>query len=167
MGRILGRSHSTITAELARKPRYELVYRAEWAELDYRRKQENKGNIRKLDKDPKLREAVIEGLLTDKSPEQISNRIRLVGASLGVGENTVSHETIYSFVYSDSEAKEKKLYQHLRRSRKYRRKTVGRRSREKEKTAIKERTSIHERPECVNQRRDFGHFETDSVLFSK
>ena len=42
---------------------------------------------------------------------------------------------------------------------------IGRRPREK--TTIKERTSIHERPEYVNKRKEFGHFETDSVLFSK
>jgi IS30 family transposase len=68
-------------------------------------------------------------------------------------------------VYSDPEAKEKKLYNHLRRHRKIRRKQGVRRAREK--FLIKERTSIHERPEYVNQRRDFGHFETDSVIFSR
>ena len=76
MARILHRVHSTVIEELKRKPRYEIVYRAEWAHRDYLAKQQNKGNIRKLDKDPKLREAVIEGLLGDKSPEQISERIR-------------------------------------------------------------------------------------------
>ena len=60
MGNVLGRSHSTIKEELGRRPWYELIYRAEWAERDYQTKQQNKGNVRKLDKDPKLREAVIE-----------------------------------------------------------------------------------------------------------
>ena len=60
MSHILGRSHSTIKEELERRPQYELVYRAEWAERDYQTKQQNKGNVRKLDKDPKLREVVIE-----------------------------------------------------------------------------------------------------------
>ena len=60
MGRILGRSHSTIQEELKRRPRYELVYRAEWAERDHQTKQQKKGNVRKLDKDPRLREVVIE-----------------------------------------------------------------------------------------------------------
>jgi transposase, IS30 family len=32
---------------------------------------------------------------------------------------------------------------------------------------IKERTSIHERPAYVESRAEFGHFETDSVIFSR
>lgn len=76
MGEILGRSHSTIKKELERMPRYELVYSASWAHGDYLRKQQNKGNVRKLDRDITLRSAVIEGILGDKSPEQISKRIK-------------------------------------------------------------------------------------------
>jgi IS30 family transposase len=76
MGKILGRVHSTIVEELKRLPRYELVYSASWAHGDYLRKQGNKGNVRKLDRDIALRSAVIEGILGDKSPEQISKRIK-------------------------------------------------------------------------------------------
>lgn len=36
-----------------------------------------------------------------------------------------------------------------------------------ERFLIKEWTSIYERPEYINAWRDFGYFETDSVLFSK
>lgn len=164
MGKILGRSHSTIKEELERMPRYELVYSASWAHRDYLRKQANKGNVRKLDRDIVLRSAVIEGILGDKSPEQISRRIRKLWTTMGIVW-TVSHETIYSFIYSDQEAQEKQFYHHLRRRRKIRRKQWVRRT--KETFLIKERTSIHLRPEYVNQRKEFGHFETDSVLFSK
>jgi IS30 family transposase len=76
MGKILGRVHSTIVEELKRLPRYELVYSASWAHGDYLRKQGNKGNVRKLDRDIALRSTVIEGILGDKSPEQISKRIK-------------------------------------------------------------------------------------------
>lgn len=76
MGKILDRSHSTIKEELERMPRYELIYSASWAHGDYLRKQQNKGNVRKMDRDIALRSAVIEGILGDKSPEQISRRIR-------------------------------------------------------------------------------------------
>ena len=164
MGKILGRVHSTIKEELKRLPRHEIIYSASWAHGDYLRKQQNKGNVRKLDRDLTLRNAVIAGILWDKSPEQISHRIQKLWVSMGI-KWTVSHETIYSFIYSDQEAKEKQLYNHLRRHRKNRRKQWARRPREK--FLIKERTSIHERPEYINARRDFGHFETDSVLFSK
>jgi IS30 family transposase len=75
IAKILGRAHSTITEELKRIPRYELIYSASWAHRDYLMKQANKGNVRKLDRDMILRNAVIEGILGDKSPEQISRRI--------------------------------------------------------------------------------------------
>lgn len=164
MAKILGRVHSTIKEELKRLPRYEFMYSASWAHRDYLQKQANKGNIRKLDRDIVLRSAVIEGILGDKSPEQISKRIKKLWTSLGIKWN-ISHETIYSFIYSDREAKEKELYNHLRRHRKNRRKQWVRRP--QEKFLIKERTSIHERPEYINTRRDFWHFETDSVIFSQ
>ena len=164
MGKILGRVHATIVEELKRLPRYELVYSASWAHRDYLLKQANKGNVRKLDRDMILRNAVVEGILGDKSPEQISKRIKKLWASLWITW-TISHETIYSFIYSDPEAKEKQFYNHLRRHRKNRRKQWARRP--QEKLLIKERTSIHERPESINTRRDFWHFETDSVLFSR
>jgi IS30 family transposase len=107
---------------------------------------------------------VIEGILGDKSPEQVAERVRTLWQEFGIS-GRISHETIYSFIYSDSEAKEKKLYNHLRRHRKNRRKQWERRPREK--ILIKERTSIHERPEYVNKRKEFWHFETDSVIFSQ
>lgn len=78
MGKILERSHSTISEELSRKPAHEEYYRAEYAHKDFLRKQENKGNVRKLDKDPRLRKAVMDGITSDCSPEQISKRIRRI-----------------------------------------------------------------------------------------
>ena len=63
MGKILGRVHSTIKEELKRLPRHEIIYSASWAHGDYLRKQQNKGNVRKLDRDLTLRNAVIAGIL--------------------------------------------------------------------------------------------------------
>jgi len=90
--------------------------------------------------------------------------MRRMRESFGISD-TVSTETIYAFIYSDPASKKAKLYLHLRRSRKHRRKHGMRRSREK--VRIPERTSIHERPAYVEKRKEFGHFETDSVIFSK
>jgi IS30 family transposase len=107
---------------------------------------------------------VIEGILWDKSPEQIEGRIQRMGDHFGC-TNTISYETIYGFIYNDKQAKKDKLYKHLRRHRAKRRSSIGRRK--SEKVSIKERTSIHERPPYVEERKEFWHFETDSVLFSK
>lgn len=168
--RILERStHTSVLNELKRIPESTNAlgekqdYTAEYAQRDFILKQENKWNIRKLDKDPKLRLLVIEGILWDKSPEQISGRIKRMGNHFGC-MNTISYETIYEFIYHDKQAKKDKLYKHLRRHRAKRRNSTGRRK--SEKVSIKERRSIHERPPYVEQRKEFWHFETDSVLFS-
>jgi transposase, IS30 family len=167
---MLGRStHTGVLAELKRIPAstnalgQKQAYSAEYAEKDFTIKQENKWNIRKLDKDPKLRSLVIEGILWDKSPEQIEGRIKRMGNHFGC-TNTISYETIYMFLYHDKQAKKDRLYKHLRRHRVKRRSHTGRRK--WEKVFIKERRSIHERPPYVEQRKEFWHFETDSVLFS-
>ena len=102
--------------------------------------------------------------MRDCSPEQVSKRIHRMRDSFGIGD-TVSPETIYTFIYTDPTAKQAKLYLHLRRLRKSRRKNGTRIHREK--VRILERTSIHERPRYIEQRKEFGHFETDSVIFSK
>jgi len=168
--RILERSsHTGLLEELKRIPASTNAlgqpqdYNAEYAQRDFLLKQENKWNIHKLDKDPKLRAFVIEGILWDKSPEQIAGRIKRMGDHFGC-TNTISYETIYGFIYQDTEAKKDKLYKHLRRHRTKRRTNTGRRK--QEKVSIKERTSIHERPPYIEKRTEFGHFETDSVLFS-
>lgn len=146
---------------MKRKPPYDR-YRAEWAHRDFLLKQENKGNVRKLDKDPKLRAAVVDGIRKDSSPEQVAARLRLVAAEFGF-VSTVSHETVYRFVYSDPEARALKLHSHLRTNRPKRRKRGSRKSREK--IRIPDRVGIAERPAYVEKRKEFGHFETDSVIF--
>ena len=163
MARILGKSHSTILFELKRKHPLD-IYKALYAHKDFLFKQMNKWNVKKLDKDPRLREIVTKCLQKDWSPEEISKRIKRFWYCVKL-ENNISTETIYSFVYGDIKAKEDKLYLHLRRSRKHRKKRWMRHS--KDKINIPERTSIHERPEYINKRKEFWHFETDSVLFSK
>jgi IS30 family transposase len=77
----------------------------------------------------------------------------------------VSHETLYSFVYSDPEARELELWKRLRTSRKRRRKRGSRKFRERPYDP--HRVGIAERPAYVEKRKEFGHFETDSVIFPK
>ena len=163
IARILSRAHSSISEELKRKHPLD-IYKAEYAHKDYFEKQNNKWNVKKLDKDPRLRELVIYCLKKDWSPEEISKRIERFKNSAHLN-NTISTETIYSFIYWDKQAREEKLYLHLRRSRKHRKKRWVRQI--WKKINIPERTSIRERPLYINTRKEFWHFETDSVLFSK
>jgi transposase, IS30 family len=161
--RILVRSHSVILRELARAPAYDR-YRAEYAQRVALRAQSNKGNVGKLTSNASLRSAVVEGILRDSSPEQISARIGRMGEAFGV-QGRVSTETIYQFLYRDPLAREQKLYLHLRRSRAHRRSTKGRRK-QRVLSRIAHRESIHVRPLYIEHRKEFGHLETDSVIFS-
>ena len=161
--RILQRSHSTILRELARAPVYD-IYRAEYAQRDFLSKQRSKGNIGKLSSNTHLRSAVIAGILADSSPEQVSNRIARMGKAFGV-PGRISTETIYQFLYRDPIAQKQKLYLHLRRSRAHRRRMKGRRK-ASPLSRIARRESIHSRPVYIEHRREFGHLETDSVIFA-
>jgi IS30 family transposase len=88
------------------------------------------------------------------SPEQIAGRLRFVS-----GKTIVCHETIYSYIYSKKNS-EPSLKEYLTHAHKKRRKHMGRQVR---KCRIDRRVSIHNRPESVNTRTEFGHWEDDTV----
>ena len=88
------------------------------------------------------------------SPEQIAGRLKLKS-----GKSQVCHETIYNYVYQEENLKED-LKQFLPRHHKKRRKWSGRRV---HRGQIERRVSIHDRPEVINQRKKFGHWEDDTV----
>lgn len=91
------------------------------------------------------------------SPEQVSGRLPLDHPDdLSM---RVCHETIYRFIYAPKQADEK-LWEYLPRKQKKRRKWAGRSVR---KSRIPNRVSIHERPEAINDRSEFGHYEGDSI----
>lgn len=88
------------------------------------------------------------------SPELIAGRAALEGIG------TISHECIYQFIYSQR-GKELQLYQYLTRKHKKRRRQKGRKHR---KSHIPNRIGIEMRSDAINDRMEFGHWETDSVL---
>lgn len=91
------------------------------------------------------------------SPEQISGRLKLEESDL-----YICKETIYRFIYEDPWARDEVLSQYLRYGRKKRKKQTGR---SVHQVKIPNRVSIHERPEIVSQRREYGHGESDSVIY--
>lgn len=160
IGRILGRSHSSIGEEIERNKRpYERYYCAETAHERYLKRQNNKGNVRKLEKDEDLKRMVINNLKEDFSPEQTAGLIKLIG------EKKICHETIYQFIYSE-EGKRLKLWLKLRHRKYPRRQKRGSRK-TRCKVTIKERVSIELRPKSANTRAEIGHLETDTIIFSK
>lgn len=93
------------------------------------------------------------------SPEQIAGRLKLEGKL----DLYVCKETIYAWLYKDVWAYEwEHLYQYLRLGRRQRKKQWGR---GRHRSKIPNRVSIHERPAIVSERKEYGHFEGDSVIY--
>lgn len=98
---------------------------------------------------------VIEKLRNGWSPEQISGRLKLER-----GYQVISHESIYRFIY-DPKNKDKKLWEYLTRKQRKRYKKYGRKV---QRTRIPNRVSIHTRGKRVENRKQFGHWEGDSII---
>lgn len=86
------------------------------------------------------------------SPEQIAGRLKREH-----GETIICHETIYRYIYANPE---KKLVQYLVRNHKRRRRKP---SNYQQRRGISNRVSIHDRPEEIETRSTFGHWELDTV----
>lgn len=105
-------------------------------------------------KNAKVYGYVLAKLRLGWSPEQIAGRLRK-----RFGKTIICHETIYRFIY-DKDNQNKNLWEYLpwkrtKRARKHGRKTF--------RGKIPGRVSIHQRPEVINQRKQFGHWESDTV----
>lgn len=119
---------------------------------------ERRARRRKLVRIPELREAVIDRLQEGSSPEQIAGRLKFEGH-----DSTVSHETIYSYVYSpDGQSQE--LARYLPDRRKKRKPRYARTARG---MVFPLERSIHNRPEKVKDRAKFGDWEGDLMIFRR
>lgn len=102
---------------------------------------------------------IIDRLKEGWSPQQIAGRLKK-----SAGRCIVSHETIYSYIYSQS-GKQEKLYQLLHKKRRFR---YPRIRRKRQKSALEtEKIRIDKRDETINQRQTFGHWEGDLLMFTK
>ena len=158
---ILGRNKSTISRELRRNraPTYNR-YSAHSANKRSVSRNGRRGRRPKL-ANRKLCQYVEKMLLKEQwSPEIIANQLakRFPGHS-------VSHETIYKFIYDIQNPKRKELIKAL--ARQYRRRKRRGYSRRHRKTHIPSRRSIKERPAQVQGREQAGHWEADTIVSRK
>jgi IS30 family transposase len=114
----------------------------------------------KLEISEGLKQFVIAKIREDWSPEQVAGELR----NLAGGKTVISHETVYRFIYSE-EGKREGLWKHLRHRKKPERVSWG--TRKKRRVPIPDRVSIHKRPEHINDREEFGHWEGDLMVFSE
>jgi len=158
----LARDYSIIKREIKRNSGEYLPYKATDAQYFAERRARNT-NKRKLlkPKNRKLKEFVDKRIKEDWSPEEIAGRL-VEQPPRGITE-TVSHESIYDYIYNGAE-KHEHLYEHLRTARKERQRRFNRKKRG---NTLKNRVSIHERPDSINEKKDYGHWETDLVEFGR
>jgi IS30 family transposase len=116
----------------------------------------------KLDADEDLRNHVISQLKAGRSPDVIAGRLKTYPPPRLKGK-TISHETIYTWIYTGN-GRKLGLHHYLCSGRPRRHRHYTRKSR---KNHILNRVSIHERPEYIEQKQEIGHWESDSMAFSK
>lgn len=163
IGRDLKRNHGVVSKEIERNRSRDGTYSAVIAqEKTDRRREREKRRTRKLDRDEPLRDHVIRELRAGTSPDVIAGRLK-THPPLGLEGKTISHESIYAWIQV-GEGWKLGLHHHLLSGRPRRQKH---RSRKKRKSHIPERIPIHERSEDINERKEVGHWETDSMVFSK
>src|SRR6476661_6799573 len=154
----LDRSPSTISRELKRNHGRQIGYQPAYAQEQTRAR---RWTGSKLERDEALRSLVLDYLTRGWSPEQVAGRLRQQKAM-----TTVSHETIYRFIYAQIRRTQNwhwRLYLPRAKSRRgYRGRSGG-----SPVLHIKHRISITKRPVYINARRQPGHWEADYLLFSR
>lgn len=153
IARRLNRSLSSVLGEIKRNSFNGEYLPIKAEELSQKR---NK-NSRKANplKNPRIYAYVCLKLREGWSPEQIAGRLKRDSD----GKTVICHETIYHYIYSN-EGKQKKLSEFLVRKHRKRRPWYGRCL---YRRGISNRISIRERPQEINSRLVFGHWETDVV----
>ena len=189
----LGRDRSTIGRELKRNSTkvrvdkiMELIYEPNHAQFVAMERKQKTFNAKQPLKSKKIYGYVMSHLRKGWSPEQIAGRLKVV---LHPDDPSwwICHETIYAFIYQEKTDLTKQglinqslldarlavhnqaititdcsrpLYEYLRRGQTKRRRKSGRKV---HRSRIPDRVSIHLRPEVINQRTEFGHWEGDTV----
>jgi transposase, IS30 family len=152
----LGRKPSTISREIKRNfwDACRIEYNSSCADrkCKERKIKANKKRIKKM-QDEQILSYTISHLKLGWSPEQIAGRIPKDIPGLAI-----SYETIYQYVYKQGES----LVKLLPRKKPKRQKRAG--VNQSRKVMIPNRVSIDERPDIINKRLEFGHWESDSIV---
>lgn len=152
MARMMGRHRSTIGRELKRNRLPKGGYKPATADGMALSRRWRGSRIERLGR---LGAYVRDHLAMGWSPEQIAGRLRHERS-----QHTVSHESIYRFIYRWPVRREK-LYRYLPRAKAAR----GRRYFKRRRDPIPGRRSIHERSQAIDNREVFGHWEGDLMQF--
>jgi len=161
IAKTLKRSRSTITREVNKWVDNKTdKYSADLAHWNAKDDYLNKRNTDKISTHKKLRFYVFKGLLNNWTPEQIAGRLKEKYPNDPI--MSISHESIYRFIYLKPQARlNKKLIQLLVRKK-------SRRIKPKKKrgtgSKITNQVSIDNRPKHINLRKEIGHWEGDLMI---
>jgi IS30 family transposase len=153
----LDRSPSSVSRELKRNHGRQIGYKPGYAQ-EQAAARRWKGS--RLQRNAKLRDLVFGCLQRGWSPEQVAGWLKRQKEPI-----TVSHETIYRFIYAQIRRTNDGAWRHYLPRAKYKR---GWRAKAGGSPAsfIKGRVSIALRPDGVQRRGTFGHWEADLMHFA-
>lgn len=153
VARMLNRNKSTISRELTRnRSKSSKVYLSSHAHKRAKKRKKQAAMKEEL-KCHKIRNFVKNKLKLGWSPEIIAGTLASCPQNL-----RISHESIYLYIYK----KRPDLVQYLARFHKKRFKRVPKSN--KKNNRITNRISIDQRPKEINDRSQFGHWESDTIV---
>ena len=155
IGREIKRNSSSIERRLNNSPKKKKHYLPDRAQSKYEERRRKVKSPYPL-KNPFIYTYTHEHLRIGWSPEMISGRIKLDH------DQDISTECIYQYIYG-KHAKDRgfRLWEHLVRRHKNRRKKNGRKSK---RTLIPNRIGIEQRPAIVETRKRIGDWEGDTIF---
>jgi transposase, IS30 family len=154
----LDRAPSTIAREVKRNSGRQVGYKPSYADQQARAR---RWSGSRLERQPDLRNTVLDHLKRGWSPEQVAGRLRLDS-----GRTIISYETIYRFIYAQlARTNDYRWRLYLPRAKSKR----GFRGRKGGSPAsfIEARIPIAQRPLAAESRDVPGHWEADLMLFAK
>jgi len=166
--RLLGRPLTTIKAEIRRNSCWVVnrdgqkvfVYVAISAQAKAASRQQASAHNKQPLKNPQVYAYVTEHLRLGWSPKQIAGRLKHNDHPQDTTWH-ITHETIYAWIYQQPKNDEHLYwYEYLRRKQQKRKKQHGRTV---HRSHIPDRVSISQRPNIINERKEFGHWEGDSI----
>ena len=154
VARRLGRDPGTICRELKRnappiRPGRYLPARAHLRSTERTRRSRTHRRLKR----PQIRRYVLKKLSVGWSPEQISGRLPLEHPKC-----SISHEAVYQFIYTEARSLIPLLARaHRKRLRRWH-------TKKHRQSHIPQRIPITQRPAVVQSRKQFGHWEADTVI---
>lgn len=153
IARALGRSLSSLSREIRRNSNKVGTYTAHTVEKRYKQRRKNCGKKPMLAAESPIKSYIMDRLEQQWSPYEICGR-----AKKECPDFSISYNTIYRAIDAGYIPKKYREYLRIKHIKNRKRKNNDKRG------SIADRVMIGERPEHINDRSEFGHWEGDTAL---